>query len=173
MVPILINKDVFDPSYSDLKITICNCNYGCSNIISRWLSRKESACQCRRCGLDPWVGKVPWRRKWQPTPVFFSGESHGQRSLVGYRAGGSQITKELDMTYQLNNNNKSIRETPSGIPWPFPRVRTEWGDVSCEPGRGSHHDEAMLHVDIGLSSQQNCDKFLLSIGYPVCGILLS
>ena len=35
-------------------------------------------------GLDPWVGKIPWRRKWQPTPVFLPGESYGQRSLVGY-----------------------------------------------------------------------------------------
>jgi len=34
-------------------------------------------------GLDPWVGKA-WRRAWQPTPVFLPGESHGQRSLVGY-----------------------------------------------------------------------------------------
>ena len=32
--------------------------------------------------FDPWVGKIPWRRKWQPTPVFLLGESHGQRSLV-------------------------------------------------------------------------------------------
>ena len=35
-------------------------------------------------GFDPWVGKIPWRRKWQPTPVFLLGEFHGQRSLVGY-----------------------------------------------------------------------------------------
>ena len=48
---------------------------------------KEPACQCRRlksCGFDPWVGKIPWRRAQQPTPVFLPGESHGQRSLVGY-----------------------------------------------------------------------------------------
>ena len=41
-------------------------------------SGKEPACQCRRhkrCGFDPWVGKIPWRRAWQPTPVFLSGES--------------------------------------------------------------------------------------------------
>ena len=38
----------------------------------------------KRCGLDPWVGKIPWRSKWQPTPVFLPGEFHGQRSLVGY-----------------------------------------------------------------------------------------
>jgi len=48
---------------------------------------KESACQCRRCkkcGFDPWVGKIPWRRKWQPTPVFLPVKSHGQRRLAGY-----------------------------------------------------------------------------------------
>ena len=49
----------------------------------RWLSGKESACQCRRHGLDPWVGKIPWRRKWQPTLVFLPEKSHGQRNLVG------------------------------------------------------------------------------------------
>ena len=38
----------------------------------------------KRLGLDPWVRKIPWRRKWQPTPVFVPGESHGQRSLAGY-----------------------------------------------------------------------------------------
>ena len=50
----------------------------------RWLSGKESACQCRRAGLTPWVGKTLWRRKQQPTPVFLPGEAHGQRSLAGY-----------------------------------------------------------------------------------------
>ena len=42
----------------------------------RWYSSKESACRCRRCkrwGFDPWVRKIPWRRKWQPTPVFLLG----------------------------------------------------------------------------------------------------
>ena len=47
-----------------------------------WLSGKESACQCRRCGFNPWVWKIPWSRKWQPTPVFLPGKFHGQRSLV-------------------------------------------------------------------------------------------
>ena len=40
--------------------------------------------QCRRPRFDPWAGKIPWQREWQPTPVFLSGEFHGQRSLVGY-----------------------------------------------------------------------------------------
>ena len=34
--------------------------------------------------MRTWIGKIPWRRKWQPTPVFLSGESHGQKSLAGY-----------------------------------------------------------------------------------------
>ena len=38
-----------------------------------------------RLGFNPWVEKIPWRRAWQPTPVFLSGESNRQRSLVGYR----------------------------------------------------------------------------------------
>ena len=53
-------------------------------------SDKEPACQCRgcqRCGFSPWVRKIPWRRAWQPTPVFLPGESHGQRSLEGYSHG--------------------------------------------------------------------------------------
>ena len=50
-------------------------------------SGKEPAYQCRRhkrCKFDPWVGKIPWRRKWQPIPVFLPGKSCGQRSLLGY-----------------------------------------------------------------------------------------
>jgi hypothetical protein len=50
----------------------------------RWLRGKEPACQYRRCGFDPWVGKIPWRREWQPTPVFLPGEFHAQRNLAGY-----------------------------------------------------------------------------------------
>ena len=55
-----------------------------------WLSSKESTCQCRRCGFDAWVGKIPWRRKWQLTPVFLPGKSHGQRSLAGYSPWGPE-----------------------------------------------------------------------------------
>ena len=61
-------------------------------------SSKEPACQCRRHkrrGFDPWVKKIPWRRKWQPTPVFLPGESRGERSLVGYGPWGRT---ELDTT---------------------------------------------------------------------------
>ena len=50
----------------------------------RWLKGEESTCQCRRHGFNPQVWKIPWRRKWQPTPVFLPGKSHRQRCLVGY-----------------------------------------------------------------------------------------
>ena len=49
----------------------------------RWLRGKELVCHHRRGQFDPWVRKIPWRRKWQPTPVFLSGESRGQRNLTG------------------------------------------------------------------------------------------
>jgi len=49
----------------------------------------------RDVGVDPWVGKIPWRRAWQPTLVFLLGELHGQRSLAGYSPCGC---KELDLT---------------------------------------------------------------------------
>ena len=63
--------------------------------------------QCRRAsgerwllggrggGFDPWVRKIPWRRAWQPTLVFLPGESHGQRSLMGYSPWGHRVRHDL------------------------------------------------------------------------------
>ena len=53
----------------------------------------------RETRFDPWVGKIPWRRKWQPTPILLPGKSHGQRSLIGYSPWGH---KELDTTERLH-----------------------------------------------------------------------
>ena len=50
--------------------------------LPRWFSGKEPACQCTRHGLNPWVRKIPWRRKWQSIPVFLPRKSHGQRGLA-------------------------------------------------------------------------------------------
>ena len=60
-------------------------------------SGKEPICRrrCKRLAFHPWVGKIPWRRTWQPNPVFLPGEFHRQRSLVGYSPLGY---KESDMT---------------------------------------------------------------------------
>ena len=52
-----------------------------------------------RCRLDPWVGKISWRRKWQPiTPVFLPGESHGQKSMEGYRPYGHRESEMSEAT---------------------------------------------------------------------------
>ena len=74
-----------------------------------WLCKSR-----RRHGLDSWVGKIPWKRTWQPTSVLLPGESHGQRSLVGYspqghkRVGHANLTTQHTCTYlgalKLNMN---------------------------------------------------------------------
>ena len=71
------------------------------------LSGKESACQrsrSRRCSFGPWVGKIPWSRKQQPTPVLLPGTFHGQGSLAGYSPWGC---KESDMTEHARKDDLS------------------------------------------------------------------
>ena len=58
---------------------------------------KESDCQCRRLGFDPWIRKIPWRRKCQPNPGFLPRKSHGQRSLEGYSPWGCKV----NMCFQI------------------------------------------------------------------------
>ena len=76
--------------------------------LPRWLNGKESTCQCRRCNFDPRVRKIPWRRKWQPSPVFLPGKSHGRQSLVGYCQWG---LNELDTTERLHFHFKYPRSS--------------------------------------------------------------
>ena len=69
--------------------------------IPRGTSGKEPSCQCRRCqrcAFNPGVGKLPWRRAWQPTPGLLPGESHGQRSLAGYSPWGHKESDMSEMT---------------------------------------------------------------------------
>ena len=49
---------------------------------------KNQPAKCRRLEFDPWVGQIPWRRKWQPTPVSLPGKSYGQRNLADYSSWG-------------------------------------------------------------------------------------
>ena len=97
--------------------------------LPRWLGDKEPTCQCRRPGFDPWVGKIPWRRKWQPTPVFLPGKSHGWRSLEGY---SPQHHKESDATEWLNNHKdikvltRSASQTVFLFHQWFPKRREGW-----------------------------------------------
>ena len=65
-------------------------------------------------GFNPWVRKIPWRRKWQPTPVFLPGEFHGQRRLTGPRTGvtESDTTERLSLTSDYKTTHK---HTPTHI----------------------------------------------------------
>ena len=74
----------------------------CQVGLPQWLCGKESVCNARDTedlDFDPWVRKIPWRRKWQPTPVFLPGKFHGQRSLAGY---GPWSCKQWDRTEELS-----------------------------------------------------------------------
>ena len=79
-----------------------------------WQSGKESACQCRRPGFNPWVGKIPWRRKWQPTPVSLLRKSHEQRSWVGYSPWGH---KRVRHDWATNTQGRRIQMNSVLLPW--------------------------------------------------------
>ena len=98
---------------------MCNCPNMLGSVLYTGFpggSVVESACQCKKLGFDPWVGKILQGRKWQPTPVFLPGKSHGQRSLIGYspwgrkRVGHDLATKQQQRTtraiYVLNTSGR-------------------------------------------------------------------
>ena len=95
-------------------------------------SDKEPTCHCRRRGFDPWVGKMPWKRKWHLTAVFLPGKCHGQRGLVGYSPWGH---KELDTTEQLSTIQHEVQEGSQ-------REGERKHLFACRP----HHSTRMLDV---------------------------
>ena len=103
---------------------------------------KNLPANVRRCGLSPWVRKIPWRRKWQPTPVLLPGKSHGWRSLVGCSPRGH---KESDTTERLHFHTleKEMATHSSVLAWRIPGT----GKPSGLPSMGSHrvgHDWSYL-----------------------------
>ena len=80
-----------------------------------WLISKESACQCRRQGFDPWVGKISWRRKQQPTPVFLPGKSHGQRSLTACSPWGQKRAARDWVTKQQQDSSTMLGHMVHGF----------------------------------------------------------
>ena len=97
-----------------------------------WPSGKEPACQCRRHsrrGFNAWVRKIPWRRAWQPTPVFLPGESHGQRSLATvYRVAKSctqlkrfsTVQRKLPTSHPTYCSTLTVSYWPKNLPQDFP-----------------------------------------------------
>ena len=117
----------------------------------------KSVClQCGRPGFEPWVGKIPWRRKRQSTPVLLPGKSHGQRSLVGYSLWGrkeSDTTEQLHFHFHLHQPGEFIFQ--QHIFLPFHTVHgvlkariLKWFAIPFSSGplfvRTLHHDPSVL-----------------------------
>ena len=90
-----------------------------------WLRWYRICLQCRKPRFDPWIGKIPWRREWQPIPVFLPGQFQGQRSLVGYSLWSC---KESDMPEWLTQT--IINPRKQGRDFSFSRGRSFF--FSCE-----------------------------------------
>ena len=102
--------------------------------LSRWLSGKGSTCQRRRCRFHPSVGKIPWRRKWQPTPVLLPGKPQRQMSLAedspwGHRVRHNFVTKN-------NDNKRLMLGTPQEVELSFPVTFKE--DQVLHPPTSNH-----------------------------------
>ena len=140
-------------------VCVYTCTRTCFKIAPRsfWdgASGKESACQCRRLGSNPWVGKMPWRRAWQPTLVFVPGKPRGQWALAGYSPRGR---KESDTTEQLSTQRaKRHRGRLPGVPDHGtalgPRagrtMRRQTTDVSADPWLQVHATQALYRNTLG------------------------
>ena len=129
---------------------------------------KVSCLQCRRPGFNPWVGKILWRRKWQPTPVLLPGEPHGQRSTVGCSPWGR---KESVMTERL----------------PFPSLQNIC--IHLLPRNSTSRTLTHSHMGTKVCERINTDVFVrettrnnvnvpnigiteLNLLYPDCGIFM-
>ena len=115
--------------------------------LPRWLGGKESTCRYKRHGLDPWLGKIPWRRTWQPTPVFLPGKAHGQGSLAGSSSRGSQRVGHDLATKQ--QQSPCAGSAPTG-------ARHSKQTPNCEPG---------MHPFLW-AGQQNASKPHSPIAWP-------
>ena len=113
---------------------------------------------CRRPRFDPWVRKIPWRRKWQPTPIFLPGEFCGQRSLVGYSPWGCKqsdttewltlatILRVILIVYEYNSSKKSCHSVIDchlllGLSWVqvgSGQVYGDWKSRNLNKGRFFH-----------------------------------
>ena len=126
-----------------------------------WLNGKESACQCRRFGFSPWVGKIPWRKEWQPTPVFLPGKSHGQRSLAGYSSWGHK-----EPTQFSNSTTRAEETSQSQL---FPSAVWEYTEIYLGSRVSPDHDIAGAMILNFLVSRTVRNKCLLFISHAIHG----
>ena len=123
--------------------------------IPRLLSSKESTCN-RQPGFDPWVGKILWRRKWQPTPVFLPGKSHGQRSLVGYSPWGH---KRVGHDVAINSNNTFLKQGSFDFKMWLCKSSITMSSITSEPFHQQSNKPSQ-------SSEENLRIILLSLRFP-------
>ena len=106
----------------------------------RWLSGKESACQCRKSRFDPWVGKISYSRNWHSTPGFLPGKFYRQRSLAGYSPWGSQTVGHDWVHTHCAPLPPPLRgiEAYSLTVWEAesPKSRSQWDCASSEGSKG-------------------------------------
>ena len=119
-----------------------------------WWLRQESVClQCGRPGFDPWVGKIFWRRKWQPTPVLLPGKSHGQRSLVGYSPWSrkeSDMTSDFTFTFHFHALEKEMATHSSVLAWRIPWTEEPGRLQSIGSQRVRHDSSNLTHTSLPL-----------------------
>ena len=100
--------------------------------------------------IDPWVGKIPWRRAWKPTPIFLPGESHGQRSLLGYSHGVAKSQTCL-----------STSTTTLNRPFPTRRPRRKGGTFLFL--LGLPHPSASFATQPTLGIQDLCQRDVFTL----------
>ena len=89
-------------------------------LIARWLSGKESTCQCwklRTCGFDPWIRKIPWSRKWQSIAILLPGKFQGQRSLAGYGPWGCRVVHDWVTEHTCTHSHPLIWQFDFNVFW--------------------------------------------------------
>ena len=135
--------------------------------VIQWLRIHLQCRRCRRHRFDPWVGKIPWRRKWQPTSVFLPGESHGLRSLAGYSPWGYKelaisehvCTSSISLTrlYELNTTIKAFRTISMGmaihsgiLAWKIPRTE-EPDRLQSKGSQRVRHVYTILYIFSGIT----------------------
>ena len=121
---------------------------------------KESTCQCRKHRFNSWVRKIPWKRRWQPTPVFLSGKPHGQRSLAGYSPWGRN---ESDTTERLTQNQGVHRVwNMDRKGWPRICPVVQWLRLHLPirgsiPGQGAKIPHASWRKNQNIKQKQFCN----------------
>ena len=123
-----------------------------------WCSGKESTYQHRRCKryrFDPWVWKISWRRKWQPTLVFLPGEFHGQRSLHRLQSMGSQRVAHDWSTYtfpfQLLGQRPTLPHSPLFTGPPAGSLKFYLSvSEAISPGLWGHRSSFLTSLEAGL-----------------------